>query len=292
MNWGQVLGLTVVGALVTTGGTLLGLFLKEVLLARSFERWKARQSLEQVFRKYCEPMALAAIELCNRLTLICDDFPPDFLESRLLTSTPEEPATNSASDSHFKRYRLISSVYRFCSFLGWVELYRQDTTFLDPQIDSGERRVDRALYAIRSDIADGQLNAAEDWQTWYDELLFREEQRAIGESMVIGEGAVRTIMGYAEFCDLFPGQGGTSREKWLLTASTFLLDAKRKDFREFRMRRLIVHLVELVAVLSKTRLREEHWQAHAKYKNMMAPYSTAAAAGVSLPGRHGRDFPL
>ena len=58
MNWGQVLGLTVVGALVTTGGTLLGLFLKEVLLARSFERWKARQSLECDHRALPSPSVL------------------------------------------------------------------------------------------------------------------------------------------------------------------------------------------------------------------------------------------
>lgn len=122
MTWEQFLGFSAVGALVTTAGTLLGLFLKEVLFARSFERWKIKQSLAEVSRKYCEPIALSAIELCNRLTFVCDNYPPDFLDSGLLVTTPEGPALNSAADPHFKRYRLTSTVYRLCAFLGWVEI--------------------------------------------------------------------------------------------------------------------------------------------------------------------------
>ena len=78
-------------------------------------------------------------------------------------------------------------------------------------------------------------------------------------------------MGYAEFCDLFPGDANTSRAKWLRTAGTFLLDAKAtKDFRQIRMQRLIVHLVELVDVFSPARLRDEHRTAHTRYKKLTA----------------------
>lgn len=126
MDWSKLLGLTVIGALVTTTGTLLGLFLKEVFLARSFEQWKAKQSLAQVSRKSQEPIALSAIELCTRFTRICHKDPPDFLQSSLLNTIPEGPTLNSAADPHYRRYTLISTVYRLCAFLGWVELYRQD----------------------------------------------------------------------------------------------------------------------------------------------------------------------
>jgi len=84
MDWGHILGLTVVAALVTTTGTLLGLILKEVFLARSFERWKSRRSLLQVSRKYRDPIVLAALELCNRLDRICREYPPDYLDASLL----------------------------------------------------------------------------------------------------------------------------------------------------------------------------------------------------------------
>jgi hypothetical protein len=269
MDWATVLGLTVVGALVTTAGTLLGLFLKEVLLARSFERWKMKQALAQVSRRYREPIALSAIELCNRLTFICDEYPPNFLDASLLNSRPDGPAVNSADDPHFRQYRLVSTVYRLCAFLGWVELYRQDTTYLDTDDASGGRRVDQAIYAVRSDLADGQLNKARDWQRWHDVLVFREEQRAIGESMIVNVGGARTVMGYAEFCDLFTATSSSSRGQWLRTAATFLLDHRPiKDFRHTRMQRLIVHLVELVDVLSKARLRDDHWKAHERYKEV------------------------
>ena len=36
------------------------------------------------------------------------------------------------------------------------------------------------------------------------------------------------------------------------------------------MQRLIVHLVQLVDILSPTRLRDEHWAAHDEYKNTAA----------------------
>lgn len=271
MEWSQVLGFTVVGALVTTTGTLAGLFLKEVLLARSFERWKMQQALAQVSRKYREPIALSAIELCNRLTVICDEYPPDFLDASLLASSLDEPAVNSAADPHFKKYRLVSTVYRLCAFLGWVELYRQDTTYLETADGSAGRRVDRAIYAVRSDLADGQLNKALDWQKWHDVLVFREEQRAIGESMIVTVGEVRTVMGYAEFSDLFSATSPSSRARWIHSAAAFLLDPRRaKDFRHTRMQRLIVHLVELTEVLSNARLRDDHWKAHRRYKETAA----------------------
>jgi hypothetical protein len=176
---------------------------------------------------------------------------------------------------HFRKYKLVSTMYRLCAFLGWVELYRQDTTYLDADDGSGARPVDRAIYAVRSDLADGQLNNARDWETWRDLLLFREEQRAIGESMIVTVGGARTVMGYAEFCDLFSDGASTSRVKWLRTAGTFLFDLEPAgDFRQIRMQRLIVHLVELVDILSKKRLRDEHWTAYNRYKKVAAHSAT------------------
>ena len=271
MGWSNLLGFTVVGALVTTIGTLIGLLLKEVFLARSFEQWKMKQSFDQVSRKYKEPIALSALELFNRLSSICNQYPSDLLDSSLLAPIQEGQALDSEDKLHFKRYMLISTVYRLCAFLGWIELYRQDMTFFDVDSGSNKRRVDRAIYAIRSDLADARLNMASDRETWRDALLFREDQRAIGESMIISVGGVRTVMGYAEFCDLFPSNADTSREKWLRTASTFLLDLKpHKDFREARMHYLIIHLVDLVNVVSSSRLRDEHWAAYSRYKEIIA----------------------
>ena len=255
---------------MTTVGTLVGLVLKERLFARSFERWKASLLLEQVARRYREPIALAALELCNRLSDICDDYPPKFLKPAVLdTPASQQPEVNSADDAHFLRYRLVSSVYRLCAYLGWVELYRQETTYLDP---SEKGRGSRALYEVGSDLADGQLNQANDWLVWHDALLFREEQRAVGESMIVVVGNTRTIMGYAEFSELYPGGAEKPRGRWFARAGAFLLDIReQKDFRSVRFERLVVHLVDLVEFLSPHRLREEHIKNRERYRTGIEP---------------------
>jgi hypothetical protein len=266
MDWSEILGLSVIGAAVTTIGTLAGLFLKEVVFVRSFERWKARRLLEDASRKYREPIALAAIELCNRLSDVCDDYPPTYLMTDVLSVEISGSPENSANDPHYQRYRLVSTVYRLCALLGWIELYRQDTTFLEPNEADPVRRVDESIFAIRSDLADGQLNTAPDWSRWYDALLFREEQRAIGECMIVGTVGNRGVMGYAQFSSLYPADVLSDQTRWIRAAAGFVVDPRdEKDFRMVRMQRLIVHLVDLVELVAPLRLREEHRNARSKH---------------------------
>jgi hypothetical protein len=264
VSWEKVLGLSVLGAVVTTAGALLALVLKERVFARSFEKWKAAMSLEQIARRYREPIALTALELSNRLSTISEDYPASFLSRSVLeTSAPSRPTLNSAADPYFQRYRLISSVYRLCAFLGWIELYRQEMTYLEPRGRS--RAVETSIFEVRADLADGQLNKSEDWDAWHDALIFREEQRAIGEVMIVQIGDARTVMGYAEFSELFPGTGATLRERWFGRAGAFLLDPiGEKDFRLVRLQRLVVHLVDLAELLVPDRVREDHREARAR----------------------------
>src|SRR5262249_54224216 len=153
-----------------------------------------------------------------------------------------------------------------CALFGWIELYRQETTYLEPDELSRTRSVESAISAIRSDFADGQLNEAPDWASWRDALIFREEQRAIGESMIVTNGQSRTIMGYAEFAESFPGTGKLSRERWLARAATFLLDLQpAKDFRQIRLQRLVAHLSDLVQLLAPNRISKERQDRTANY---------------------------
>ena len=253
---------------MVTAGTLFGLFLKEVFFVRSFERWKTVHALDQVARKYRDPIALAALELCNRLIRICDDYPPAFLDSTVLAIAPAGPGVNSADDPHFQRYRHISTVFRLCAFLGWIELYRQDTTYLEPRDESSAQRLSDAIFAIRSDLADWQLNTAREWAKWHDVLIFREEQRAIGESMIVPAASGRTVMGYAAFSNIFPAAAPEAAAKWIYAAASFVTNPQpAKDFREIRMRRLIVHLVTLVRIVTPSRLREAHDLAVSRYES-------------------------
>ena len=253
-----ILGLTVVAAFVGAISSLLGVILKDFFFSRSFEQWKARQALERIYVRYKDPIFLAASDLCNRLEEICERHPAPYLDSKLFEIKKERMQSNTASDPYFQRYKLLSSIYRFCSFLGWLELFRQEIVFLESGKSAKNRALERKLGAIRSDLADGQLNTANDWINWHDRLIFREEQRAIGEKMIIRTNDAVSVMGYAEFCEKYDG-ALSDTDQWFQIAISFLADPsnKEKDFQLIRLKRLVVHLVELMKELDKSRVRDE-----------------------------------
>ena len=257
------LGLTVIGSAVSTVGALLGILLKEYFFSRSFERWKQRQSLELVYQKYRDPLMLSARELASRTIEIVTDYPTVYLNSRVLASHPKRQVKNSNEDRYFQRYKLLSTVFRFCALLGWLELYRQEITYLHSGNNKRSRELERAIELVRADLADGQLNDAKDWEEWRDTLVFREELRGIGESMIEARGAMRTVIGYGRFAELFDSDEVSSTQRWARVLLNFLLDleVERPDFRQTRLQRLVVHLVGLMVLLDKrsieTRLVEE-----------------------------------
>jgi len=168
----DLLGLTVLGSLITAVGTLVGLALKEHFFARSFELWKSRRILEALFQKYRDPLLLAADELSIRLKEVCDGYGAEYLSSSLLEKIPNRMEVTWASDSYYQRYKLESTVYRLCALFGWFELYRQEVVFLRSSRARHNRRLESAISAIREVIADGQMNASEDWLDWADVTSF------------------------------------------------------------------------------------------------------------------------
>jgi hypothetical protein len=249
----QILGLSVLAALVTTLGNLLATWLKEYLFVRSFERWKERRDLVRVYRKYRDPLLLAARELKSRLDDIEGNYPTNYLSSAVLdsTSVPEQLLANSSEDPYFVRYRLVSTAYRFCALLGWLELYRQELTFLDTGEKTTTRELDEMLAAVRSDIADGQLNKATDLRAWNDRLIFREDQRAIGEAMITDSG-VRVVTGYGAFRQRFEDSRSDKSAWWLRVALAFLVDLQPDhDFRRERFKRMASDLSGAIAILER-----------------------------------------
>jgi hypothetical protein len=160
----QILGLTVIAAIVTTVGNLLATWLKEFLFIRSFEKWKDRRTLFTAYRRYQDAMFRAAWDLKGRVDDICKSYPPNYLGSSLLDQRPSRLEANSAEDPYFKRYRLVSTVYRLCAVLGWLELYRQQVTLLDVLQEKDSKHLEYVLENIKSDLADGHpstLNSAQ-----------------------------------------------------------------------------------------------------------------------------------
>jgi hypothetical protein len=268
----------VVAALVTTIGTLVGHLLKEVVLARSFEAWKSRRAVDALYRKYRDPIVLAAIELANRLCEICREHPTDFLASSLLASSPPVPTHGAERDTYFHRYKLQSTIYRLAAFLAWLELYRQDIVFLDTGTNKTNVRLQDTISRFRAALADGFLNSAGDWKTWADALVFREEQRALGEALIIQQGSPRVVMGYGAFVTLLDGPKEAPIHRWLACAINFFVDPSlAKDFRLARYQHLLVCLVDLARLLEPKRTLQDHL--------VEGYHSAGTALGASQPAQ-------
>lgn len=261
----SLLSFAAVGAFVTTVGTLFGHYLKEAVLAKSFESWKKRQALETLYGKYRDPIVLSAIELAMRLNEACSEHPAEFLARRILSCTSPEPSHSSVRDPYYFRYKFQSTIYRFAAFLGWLELYRQDLVFLNSRGSKKNTALQKLLNEIREDFAAGTLNCAKDWDCWSDALIFREDQRAVGEAMITSVNGIRTVMGYGAFVTMFEDTTSVGN-KWLRVVTNFLIDPKKeKDFRLVRYQRLIIHLVDLVRTLDERRLPEALGAAAGRY---------------------------
>ncbi len=268
----QWLAFTVVAAVISTVGALLGIVLKDYLFSRAFESWKQRKSLEQLYQKFRDPLLLSARELCSRLIEILDQYPTCYLKKSVIESRPDRQITNDIDDPYFQRYKLVSTAYRLCSFLGWLELYRQDIVFLHSGNNKHSKRLEDTLAKIRSDFADGQLNKAEDWIEWKDTLIFREELRAIGESMLEPHGTSMAVMGYGKFCEVFDSGLATGANRWISVVLNFTLDMEVnvRDFRKIRIARLVTHLKDLLELLDDSKLHKYFSDARAQSVHISA----------------------
>lgn len=265
-------GLTVLGAIVSTLGSLFGVVLKEYVFSRSFERWKQRQSLEQIYQKFRDPLLLSARELASRTVEVLDHFPTVYLNEAVRNSRPERQVKNSLDDPYFQRYKLVSTAYRLSAFMAWVEIYRQELTFLHPGRDANAAKLEKAVALIRSDLADGQLNEAVDWDKWTDTLIFREELRAIGESLIEARGSGRAVMGYGRYCEQLEAASPNAVQRWSPVVFNFLVNfsSDGKDFRQTRLKRLLVHLIELMRLIDGESIDPYMEKAYFKFRAEVA----------------------
>lgn len=237
----QFLGLTVIAALVTVAGNLAALYLKEFYGARSLEHWKARQSLVFVFNRYRKPICMAAEELSGRCYGLATR------SSGWRASAGSSLIRNINPDARYLRYKLLSDAYRLCCFLGWIELYRRDRGLLDAGAEGKNRALDASIRSLRSFIADGQLNRHPDRSSWYDALIFREEQRAIGHRMINSSGG--GVIDFGTFCERLEDEASGSGRWFILAVHFFSFIKDERDFRRTRMKRLVLNLAELRELL-------------------------------------------
>lgn len=143
------------------------------------ERFKARRQAEAILAKYREPLIYAAFDLQSRLYNIVRQH---FLAVYYVSDNDSE-----------REYALENTLFVIAQYFGWTEIVRRDIQFLN----LGATEATRKLTQLQEEISDAfQSDAPEYGRTL---RVFRGEQRAIGECMIVAEGDHSTCEGYASF---------------------------------------------------------------------------------------------
>ncbi|MBP6820829.1 MAG: hypothetical protein KA368_04770 [Acidobacteria bacterium] len=150
--------------------------LKDELQQRKEVRQKTDKA-EEVLAKYREPLLQAAYEL----------------QSRLFNITRQGLLYNfyTRGNERDRAYTVENTLYVLAQYLAWTEIIRREVQFLDlGEIDS-TRNLAKLHERIRAILL----------STRYGNVfrVFRGEQRAIGELMIIKQDGMDDCIGYAAF---------------------------------------------------------------------------------------------
>ena len=282
LTWKDFWQLAILGSFVTVLGNLIAVYLKDVIAARSLERWKTRQALDAVYDRYRRPICMAAEELSGRCYTLAKAPEPwrklVSLEDTRLAS-PNNVLGAEAGNPYYV-YKILSDAYRLCCFLGWLELYRRDLGLMNVQSRQNGKALEDCIKSIRSDLADGQLNLHPDWIKWRDFLIFREEQRAIAYRM-IAQSPSLGLIDYGTFCEML---GSDSAGRWFTSAVQFFVEIGfDQDFRRTRMKLLVVHLTALRELLQPGSVWPPHLKGSKQFKGELEAERQTVKG--DLPGR-------
>jgi hypothetical protein len=203
------------GSLVSTVATVFG---APALQARR----EARVKLES----YREPLLASAYELQARLhNILCDRF----LEKYLLQENGVKQ--NAARES---------TLYVFAQFFGWREIIRREIQLLRFPGDAETRATAQLMLEI------GETFLSDEYGDQF--MIWRVEQRGLGERMITTSDGQPRCMGYAAFID----QRGTMKE-WLDPLERDLKGLEDDGRR--RLRELQHQLLDLVNRLDPDHMR-------------------------------------
>lgn len=175
----------VIIALIALAGSLVSTFLT-VFGAPVFQ---ARRDAKKVLDNYREPLVAAAFELQARLYNI--------LQLRFVEKYIKGEVASKRGPA------LESTLYVFAQFFGWRELIRREVQYLRFSRNRQTREVGQLLRDI------GETFLSESYGPQF--MIWRVEQRGIGERMIESEGGQMTCLGYASFI-----KQRSSMEEWLV----------------------------------------------------------------------------
>jgi len=158
---------------------LAGSFLSTVVTVFGKELFQARREAKHVLEKYREPLLAAAYELQARLHNILRN---NFFEDDVLSN--KRGKQNAAVES---------TLYVFAQFFGWREIIRQDVQFLRFDSDEQTREIAGLLFRIGETFLTNEFGP--------QCMIWRVEQRGLGERMITKSDGNVTCIGYASFIE-------------------------------------------------------------------------------------------
>jgi hypothetical protein len=174
----------VVIALIALAGSVLSTVLT-VFGAPAFE---ARREAKKLVETYREPLLAAAYELQARLhNILKRDF------------VGEQVVRNKAGKQDAA---VESTLYVFAQFFAWREIIRREIQFLSFTRDKQTREVAQLLQDI------GEAFLTDSFGPQF--MIWRVEQRGLGERMITSTNGKQTCIGYAAFIER-----QTSMKEWL-----------------------------------------------------------------------------
>ncbi len=288
---------TVLGGLIAIASGL-----STLLLTTWFAERKVTEAREQTYKRHQFQLQLAAKELDDSLSQLSPKLPPwvnenvdckkllawvdehvvhaklpAWVNEKVLYEEPRRPIASCRDDPYYLKYDLVNCVYRLCAFLGWLELYRTDGTFLRGPSTQPQQRTEDLFSEVRKDLADPFTFEKDklDARDWNDGFILDDEQRAIGEKMIDRQRS--DVIGYAAFCEILfrsPKRDDPtnwnipdSQNWWIWNATRFIFELNTRPatvvdgqtggklalptFGLIRVSRLLRHCAELDTLLRK-----------------------------------------
>jgi hypothetical protein len=149
---------------------------------------QARRDAKKTLDNYREPLLAASYELQSRLYNILQ---LKFVEKYISSDTGEK--RDSAIES---------TLYVFAQFFGWSEIIRREVQYLRFSRDEQTREIGGLLRDVTETFLDDKYGP--------QFMLWRVEQRGLGELMIVSSDSKMTCLGYASFVEK-----RSSMERWL-----------------------------------------------------------------------------
>ncbi|MBE7159443.1 MAG: hypothetical protein INR62_13600 [Rhodospirillales bacterium] len=189
-----------------------------------------------------------------------------FLNAEFLVSQPPRPTDFSPNDPYYQKYDLVNLIYRLCALLGWMELYRNDPSFLNgPSVD--RNRLEKSFGNIRKAFSqcDKTVNQGADG------VILEDDQRASGEMMLTPatKDTPPAVLGYGAFCsNLFKFARWDENHRlqtgeqnfWIWNATRFVVDMGPQPAAADRRRARLLEVLKEITVLSEVlRAKRSQW---------------------------------